>query len=303
MKADTIEQVQGPGLAHGGRVRPRRFAALVERTRIPRLSLRRRGDLQRPRLRRAAVGGGDITGHPQALLAEWVEAMTGGPGVVVFRKAFDYGRRRCRVRPLLGHDRRAAASHTAAATTSPSPVPTTASGMPQEALLRDPAVFAAIRRRDRRARQRGRLGPPTSPPRRWTSSIRASAQSPHRDSHLGLQAPEVIERSPAHVRRPCNVLTLQARSPNPNVGRDRPDPMCPTRKHTSGLFATGRAKLSPTISTGTTYRSPSPRATRRFSIRPSSVPRQQSVRDVRRMANLLQAVGIRPAMESVDRTR
>ena len=148
------------------------------------------------------------------MMAEWVEAMTDGPGIIVFRKAFaDLAPIEAANAPFLGDDRRAAPKRLArAATISPSPAPTTASG------TRWKSSASPI----------PRPSPPTTattiialvseawlgPGYQITSQLNVvnpggEAQVPHRDYHMGFQTAREIERFPAHAHRLSPMLTLQ----------------------------------------------------------------------------------------------
>ena len=281
MKADTIEQVRrGRVWLTADECDLDDFAALVERTTDPADYPFAEEVVSNVLVYDGAAVREAATSPDtrRALLAEWVEAMTGGPGVVVFRGAFDdtgaVDAASDHFWAMIDEQR---ASHTGGGDHFAKPGANDRIWNALEKLcLRDPAVFAAYYGNeivalvseawlgpglpDHLADQRGQSGrsravaAPRLPPRlpgtggdRALSGPRASA----------LAGPDAPGRG-----RPLR-----------HAGRDRPDPLSALLANIpSGLSRHRESRSSATISTGTTYSSPSPRATRRFSIRPSSMP-------------------------------
>ncbi len=159
---------------------------------------------------RAAAASPDTR---KALLAEWVEAMTEGPGIVVFRGAFDdlapVDAASNHFWAMIDEQR---ASNTGGGDHFAKPGANDRIWNALEKLcLRDPEVFAAYYGNEIIALvSEAWLGPGYQ----MTSQLNVvnpggAAQSAHRDYHLGFQTPQVIERYPAHVHRLSPVLTLQ----------------------------------------------------------------------------------------------
>jgi ectoine hydroxylase-related dioxygenase (phytanoyl-CoA dioxygenase family) len=159
---------------------------------------------------RAAAGDPD---RRKALLAEWVEAMTDGPGVVVFRGAFED------VAPIdaateafnaIIAEERAAGAGGGDHFAKPGANDRIWNAL-EKLCLRDPATFAAYYGNDIVALiSEAWLGPAYQ----LTSQVNnvrpgGASQSAHRDYHLGFQTASVIERYPVHVHRISPVLTLQ----------------------------------------------------------------------------------------------
>ena len=148
-----------------------------------------------------------------ALLAEWVEAMSSGPGVVAFRRAFDDTGPVDIATGLLND--MIAEQHAAGTGGGDHFAKPGANDRVWNALekfcLRDPAAFAAYYGNDIIALvSEAWLGPAYQ----MTSQVNCvnpggAAQSPHRDYHLGFQSADAIERYPVHVHRISPVLTLQ----------------------------------------------------------------------------------------------
>jgi ectoine hydroxylase-related dioxygenase (phytanoyl-CoA dioxygenase family) len=246
----------------------------------------------------------------RALLAEWVEAMTGGPGVVVFRKAFDdtgaVDAASDHFWAMIDEQR---ASHTGGGDHFAKPGANDRIWNALEKLcLRDPAVFAAYYGNEIVALvSEAWLGPAYQ----FTSQINVvnpggAAQSPHRDYHLGFQAPEVIERYPAHVHRLSPVLTLQGAVAH----CDMPVETGPTlylpysQTYLPGYLATGKAEFRDYFDRHHVQLPLAKGDAAFFNPALFHAAGNNRSRDVRRMANLLQvSSAYGRAMESVDRTR
>jgi ectoine hydroxylase-related dioxygenase (phytanoyl-CoA dioxygenase family) len=149
----------------------------------------------------------------KALLAEWVEAMTDGPGVIAFKGAFaDKG-------PVLAATKifndMIAEQHATGTGGGDHFAKPGANDRVWNALeklcLRDPETFAHYYGNEIIALvSEAWLGPAYQ----MTSQINSvnpggAAQSAHRDYHLGFMTPEQIARYPVHVHRISPVLTLQ----------------------------------------------------------------------------------------------
>jgi ectoine hydroxylase-related dioxygenase (phytanoyl-CoA dioxygenase family) len=149
----------------------------------------------------------------KALLAEWVEAMTSGPGVVAFKKAYSDTTPIDAATAL--YNEIIAEQHATGTGGGDHFAKPGANDRIWNALekhcLRDPESFAAYYGNDIVALiSEAWLGPAYQ----MTSQVNCvnpggAAQSAHRDYHLGFQTPEVIERYPVHVHRISPVLTLQ----------------------------------------------------------------------------------------------
>lgn len=149
----------------------------------------------------------------KALLAEWVEAMTSGPGVIAFKRAFaDLS---VVDRATEAFDALISAQHAAGAGGGDHFAKPGANDRVWNALeklcLGDPETFASYYGNEIVALVcEAWLGPGYQ----MTSQVNCvnpggAAQSPHRDYHLGFQSADVIARYPAHVHRLSPVLTLQ----------------------------------------------------------------------------------------------
>jgi ectoine hydroxylase-related dioxygenase (phytanoyl-CoA dioxygenase family) len=147
------------------------------------------------------------------LMAEWVEALTEGPGILVIRGAFaDMGaidRGNAHFWAIIDEER---LSNVGGGDHFAKPGANDRIWNALEKLcLRDPAAFAAYYGNAVIALvSEAWLGPAYQ----ITSQLNVvnpggAAQVPHRDYHLGFQSAEAIERFPVHVQRLSPVLTLQ----------------------------------------------------------------------------------------------
>ena len=159
---------------------------------------------------RAAAGDPEAR---QALLAEWADAMTAGPGIVAFRRAYaDHAvvdAATARFDEMIAAERvsgQVASDHFAKAGSN-----NRVWNALEKLCLRDPELFAAYYGNVAISLvSEAWLGPAYQ----VTSQVNCvnpggAAQSAHRDYHLGFQSPAVIERYPAHVHRLSPFLTLQ----------------------------------------------------------------------------------------------
>ena len=199
-------------------------------------------------LRREVI---DDPARGRALQAEWVAAMLDGPGMVVFKRAFeDHHRRRPGDRRVRRDDRRRSGPRAVPpATTSRKPGANDRVWNALEKLaLRAPG---GVRRRttpttSSRWSAKAWLGPATRSPRRSTSSTRvARRRIPHRDYHLGFLTDEVAEQYPAHVHRAVAGADPAGRGgPLRHADRERADDAtCPTRSGTARLPRLAAARV------------------------------------------------------------
>ncbi|HEY1780676.1 MAG TPA: phytanoyl-CoA dioxygenase family protein [Roseiarcus sp.] len=147
------------------------------------------------------------------LMAEWVEALTGGPGIIVIRGAFadlaTIDKSNAHYWAIIEEERLnnvGGGDHFA----KPGANDRVWNAL-EKLCLRDPEVFAAY------------YGNPVialvseawlGPAYQITSQLNVvnpggAAQVAHRDYHLGFQSAQAIERFPVHVHRLSPVLTLQ----------------------------------------------------------------------------------------------
>ena len=147
------------------------------------------------------------------LLAEWVDAFTDGPGIIVIRNAFPdltaIDRSNAHYWAIIEEER---ASNVGGGDHFAKPGANDRIWNALEKLcLRDPAVFASYYGNAIIALvSEAWLGPSYQ----ITSQLNVvnpggAAQVAHRDYHLGFQSAETIERFPVHVQRLSPVLTLQ----------------------------------------------------------------------------------------------
>jgi ectoine hydroxylase-related dioxygenase (phytanoyl-CoA dioxygenase family) len=246
----------------------------------------------------------------KALLAEWVEAMTEGPGIVVFRGAFDdlapVDAASNHFWAMIDEQR---ASNTGGGDHFAKPGANDRIWNALEKLcLRDPEVFAAYYGNEIIALvSEAWLGPAYQ----ITSQLNVvnpggAAQSAHRDYHLGFQTPQVIERYPAHVHRLSPVLTLQGAVAH----CDMPVETGPTlylpysQTYLPGYLATGRPEFREYFESRRVQLPLAKGDAAFFNPAVFHAAGHNRSADVRRMANLLQvSSAYGRAMESVDRMR
>ena len=247
----------------------------------------------------------------KALLAEWVEAHDGRArlrGVPRRLPGHRDGRRGDR--PFLGHDRGGAGErHAAAATISPSPAPTTASGTPsRSSACAIRTCSRLLRQRDRRPGERG-LARPGLP-----DHVAAQRGEPRRRGAVRRTATTISASRPrrrSSVIPPMSIASRRSLTLQGAVAHcDMPVESGPTlylpysQTYVPGYLATGRPEFRAYFDRHH-VQLPSPRAMRPSSTRRCSTPPGTNrSADVRRMANLLQvSSAYGRAMESVDRTR
>ena len=242
------------------------------------------------------------------LLAEWVEAMTDGPGVVVFRAAFaDHAAIDASSEHYWAIIAEQHATKTGGGDHFAKPGANDRIWNALEKLcLRDPATFAAYYANDMIALiSEAWLGPAYQ----ITSQLNVvnpggAAQSAHRDYHLGFQSAKTIVRYPAHVHRLSPVLTLQGAVAH----CDMPIETGPTlylpysQTYLSGYLATGRPEFAEYFAKHHVQLPLSKGDAAFFNPAVFHGAGTNHSKDVRRMANLLQvSSAYGRAMESVDR--
>ena len=244
------------------------------------------------------------------LMAEWVEALTDGPGIIVIRGAFAdlaaIDKANAHYWAIIEEER---AGNVGGGDHFAKPGANDRIWNALEKLcLRDPEVFAAYYGNPIIALvSEAWLGPAYQ----ITSQLNVvnpggAAQVAHRDYHLGFQSAEAIERFPAHVHRLSPVLTLQGAIAH----CDMPVETGPTlylpfsQSYVPGYMATGRAEFRdyfdkhhvqlPLMKGDAVFFNPA-------LFHAAGTNRSK---DVRRIANLLQvSSAFGRAMESVDRLK
>lgn len=246
----------------------------------------------------------------RAITAEWVEAMTSGPGVVAFRGAFADTAVVDRANEIF-HAMIAEQHETGSGGGDHFAKPG-ANDRVWNALeklcLSDPETFVAYYANEIVALiSEAWLGPAYQ----ITSQINVvnpggAAQAAHRDYHLGFQSAAVIERYPAHVHALSPVLTLQGAVAH----CDMPLASGPTlylpfsQAYLPGYLATGLSEFKQYFAEHH-VQLPLEKGDAVF-FNPALFHAAGNNRsaDIRRMANLLQvSSAYGRAMESVDRTR
>lgn len=246
----------------------------------------------------------------KALLAEWVEAMTSGPGVVAFKKAFADT---ASVDIATGLFNEMIAEQHATGTgggdhfAKPGANDRIWNAL-EKFCLRDPQAFAPYYGNDIIALiSEAWLGPAYQ----MTSQINCvnpggAAQSAHRDYHLGFQTPEVIERYPVHVHSISPVLTLQGAVAHCDMPLESgPTLYLPySQAYLPGYLATGLAAFKAYFAEHHVQLALEKGDAAFFNPALFHAAGNNRSADIRRMANLLQvSSGYGRAMESVDRTR
>jgi ectoine hydroxylase-related dioxygenase (phytanoyl-CoA dioxygenase family) len=216
MKADNLAKLRSDRVwLASDSCRVEDFAALVERTTSPAdypfaAEIQKNVPIYEGAAIRALVSDPD---QRRALLAEWVEAMTDGPGVIALRGAFDdtapVDAVTAAFKAMIAEERAGGVGggdHFA----KPGANDRVWNAL-EKLCLRDPEAFAAYYGNDIIALvSEAWLGPCYQVTSQLNSvNPGGAAQSAHRDYHLGFQTPAVIERYPVHVHRISPVLTLQ----------------------------------------------------------------------------------------------
>lgn len=246
----------------------------------------------------------------KALLAEWVEAMTTGPGVVAFKRAYA-DTRPIDVATKLFNEM-IAEQHATGTGGGDHFAKPGANDRIWNALekfcLRDPETFAQYYGNDIVALiSEAWLGPAYE----MTSQVNCvnpggAAQSAHRDYHLGFQSPEVIARYPLHVHRISPVLTLQGAVAHCDMPLESgPTLYLPySQAYLHGYLATGLPEFKAYFAEHHVQLALEKGDAAFFNPALFHGAGNNRSTDIRRMANLLQvSSGYGRAMESVDRTR
>jgi ectoine hydroxylase-related dioxygenase (phytanoyl-CoA dioxygenase family) len=149
----------------------------------------------------------------KALMAEWADAMMHGPGILIFKRAFEdsaiIDAATAQFDAMIA-DQRASNSNAGDHFAKPGANDRIWNAL-EKLCLRDPACFACYYANAAIALvSEAWLGPNYQ----ITSQINVvnpggAAQSPHRDYHMGFQTAEDLRHFPAHAHRLSPVLTLQ----------------------------------------------------------------------------------------------
>lgn len=249
-------------------------------------------------------------GSRRQMLAEWVEAMTDGPGVVVFKGAYaDTGP----IDVATGLFNALIAEQHATGTgggdhfAKPGANDRIWNAL-EKLCLADPEAFAAYYGNEIVALiSEAWLGPAYQ----MTSQVNCvnpggAAQSAHRDYHLGFQSAEAIARYPVHVHRISPVLTLQGAVAHCDMPLESgPTLYLPySQAYLHGYLATGLPEFKDYFAQHR-VQLPLEKGDAAF-FNPALFHAAGNNRsaDIRRMANLLQvSSAYGRAMESVDRTK
>src|SRR5271157_2403521 len=226
------------------------------------------------------------------ITAEWVEALTDGPGVIAIRGAFA---------DMTAIDK--ANDHFA----KPGANDRIWNAL-EKLCLRDPAAFATYYGNAVIALvSEAWLGPAYQ----ITSQLNVvnpgdAAQVSHRDYHLGFQSPQAIERFPAHVHRLSPVLTLQGAIAHCDMPLETgPTLYLPfSQSYLPGYMATGRAEFRDYFEAHHVQLPLAKGDAVFFNPALFHAAGTNRSKDVRRIANLLQvSSAFGRAMESVDRLK
>ena len=245
-----------------------------------------------------------------SLMAEWVEAMTDGPGVIVLRNAFpDQAPLDAATTHFNAMIEEQRANNTGGGDHFAKPGANDRIWNALEKLcLKDPQTFAAYYGNEAIALvSEAWLGPAYQ----ITSQLNVvnpggAAQSAHRDYHLGFQGPEVIERYPAHVHRLSPMLTLQGAVAHCDMPLNSgPTLYLPySQTYMPGYLATGRPEFRAFFDEHHVQLPLAKGDAAFFNPAVFHAAGHNRSKDIRRMANLLQvSSAYGRAMESVDRTR
>src|SRR5271163_4479813 len=244
------------------------------------------------------------------LMAEWVEALTDGPGIIAIRGAFAdtvaIDRTNDHFWAIIEDERR---SNVGGGDHFAKPGANDRIWNALEKLcLRDPAAFAAYYGNAVIALvSEAWLGPAYQ----ITSQLNVvnpggAAQLAHRDYHLGFQSPQAIERYPAHVHRLSPVLTLQGAVAHCDMPLETgPTLYLPfSQTYLPGYLATRRPEFAEYFAKRHVQLPLSKGDAAFFNPAVFHGAGTNHSKDVRRMANLLQvSSAYGRAMESVDRLR
>jgi ectoine hydroxylase-related dioxygenase (phytanoyl-CoA dioxygenase family) len=244
------------------------------------------------------------------IMAEWVEALADGPGVIAIRSAFAepgaIDAANAHFWEIIEEERRSnvgGGDHFA----KPGANDRVWNAL-EKLCLRDPAVFAAYYGNPIIALvSEAWLGPAYQ----ITSQLNVvnpggAAQVSHRDYHLGFQSPQAIERFPAHVHRLSPVLTLQGAVAHCDMPLETgPTLYLPfSQSYLPGYIATARAEFRDYFDKHHVQLPLAKGDAVFFNPALFHAAGTNRSKDVRRIANLLQvSSAFGRAMESVDRLK
>jgi ectoine hydroxylase-related dioxygenase (phytanoyl-CoA dioxygenase family) len=244
------------------------------------------------------------------ITAEWVEALTDGPGVIAIRGAFAdmtaIDKANDHFWAIIEEERLnnvGGGDHFA----KPGANDRIWNAL-EKLCLRDPATFAAYYGNAVIALvSEAWLGPAYQ----ITSQLNVvnpggAAQLPHRDYHLGFQSPQAIERFPVHVHRLSPMLTLQGAIAHCDMPLETgPTLYLPfSQSYLQGYMATARAEFRDYFETHHVQLPLAKGDAVFFNPALFHAAGTNRSKDVRRIANLLQvSSAFGRAMESVDRLK
>jgi ectoine hydroxylase-related dioxygenase (phytanoyl-CoA dioxygenase family) len=246
----------------------------------------------------------------KAILAEWVEAMTDGPGVVAFKRAF------ADTAPVVAATRlftaMIAEQHATGTGGGDHFAKPGANDRVWNALeklcLKDPETFAQYYGNEIIAAvSEAWLGPAYQ----TTSQVNSvnpggAAQSAHRDYHLGFMSAEQIARYPVHVHRISPVLTLQGAVAHCDMPLESgPTLYLPySQSYLPGYLATGLPEFKAYFNDHHVQLALETGDAAFFNPALFHAAGNNRSANIKRMANLLQvSSSMGRAMESVDRTK
>lgn len=246
----------------------------------------------------------------QALLAEWVEAMTDGPGVVAFKRAFADTApidRATEIFNAIIDEQHATGTGGGDHFAKPGANDRIWNSL-EKHCLRDPQSFAEYYGNNIVALiSEAWLGPAYQ----MTAQVNrvnpgGASQSAHRDYHLGFQSTEVIAHYPVHVHRISPVLTLQGAVAHCDMPLESgPTLYLPfSQAYLPGYLATGLPEFKAYFAEHHVQLALEKGDAAFFNPALFHAAGNNRSKDIRRMANLLQvSSAYGRAMESVDRTK
>jgi ectoine hydroxylase-related dioxygenase (phytanoyl-CoA dioxygenase family) len=245
-----------------------------------------------------------------ALLAEWVEAMTSGPGVVAFKRAFADTApidRATEIFTAIIDEQHATGTGGGDHFAKPGANDRIWNSL-EKHCLRHPESFAEYYGNEIIALiSEAWLGPAYQ----MTAQVNrvnpgGAAQSAHRDYHLGFQSAEVIARYPVHVHSISPVLTLQGAVAHCDMPLESgPTLYLPySQAYLPGYLATGLQTFKDYFNAHHVQLPLEKGDAAFFNPALFHGAGNNRSKDIRRMANLLQVSSpYGRAMESVDRTK
>ena len=246
----------------------------------------------------------------KALMAEWVEAMTTGPGVVAFKRAFADTAPIERATELFSaiiDEQHATGTGGGDHFAKPGANDRIWNSL-EKHCLRDPESFAQYYGNEISALiSEAWLGPAYQ----MTAQVNrvnpgGASQSAHRDYHLGFQSAAMIERYPVHVHSISPVLTLQGAVAHCDMPLESgPTLYLPySQVYLPGYLATGLPEFKAYFAEHHVQLALETGDAAFFNPALFHAAGNNRSADIRRMANLLQvSSAYGRAMESVDRTK